>query len=145
MYVLTCADGHEGEDDSADDEGDEVDGEVLSLEVEPRLFLEVASQRRVKELRGAGQGLLVLVAAGIVVLMVDFFLLDGRDVRDEAEEQKLQDERQSLFTMVKAPSWGLACHFILNKRRFVKQDSDIGAVSLRAEEAKEALIRWESG
>ena len=45
MYVLTCADGHEGEDDSADDEGDEVDGEVLSLEVEPRLFLEVASQR----------------------------------------------------------------------------------------------------
>ena len=78
--------------------------------------------------------------------MVDFFLLDGRDVRDEAEEQELQDKkRQSLFTMVKAPSWGLACHFILSKRRFVKQDSDIGAVSLRAEEAKEALIRWESG
>ena len=46
MYVLlTGADGHEGEDDSADDEGDEVDGEVLSLEVEPRLFLEFPSHR----------------------------------------------------------------------------------------------------
>ena len=38
-YVLTGADGHEGEDDSADDERDEVDGEVVALEVEPLLVL----------------------------------------------------------------------------------------------------------
>ena len=82
MYVLlTGADGHEGEDDSADDEGDQVDGEVLSLEVEPLLVLPRL---------GAGHGLFVVVGGGVIVLVVDLFLLDGSGVRDEAEEQELQ-------------------------------------------------------
>ena len=77
--LLTGADGHEGEDDSADDEGDQVDGEVLSLEVEPLLVL---PRHRL------GHGRFVVV--GGVILVVDLFLLDGADVGDEAEEQELQ-------------------------------------------------------
>ena len=86
-YLLTCADGHEGEDDSADDEGDEVDGEVLSLEVEPLLVLPRL---------GAGHRRFVVVGGGgvIVLVGVDLFLLDGSDVGDEAEEQKLQEIRE---------------------------------------------------
>ena len=80
-YLLTCADGHEGEDDSADDEGDEVDGEVLSLEVEPLLVLPRL---------GARHRRLVVVGRRVFILVVDLFLLDGVDVRDEAEEQELQ-------------------------------------------------------
>ena len=75
--VLTGADGHEGEDDSADDEGDEVDGEVVALEVEPLL---------VPPRLGARHRRLVLVG----VFMLGIFLsLDGSDVGDEAEEQEL--------------------------------------------------------
>ena len=80
-YILTGADGHEGEDDSADDEGDEVDGEVLSLEVEPLLVLPRL---------GARHRRLVVVGRRVFILVVDLFLLDGVDVRDEAEEQELQ-------------------------------------------------------
>ena len=79
MYiVLTGSDGHEGEDDSADDEGDEVDGEVVALEVQPLL---------VPPRLGARHRRLVRVG----VFMFDlFFGLNGSDVGDEAEEQELQ-------------------------------------------------------
>ena len=89
VCILTGADGHEGEDDSADDEGDEVDGEVLSLEVEPLLVLPRL---------GAGHRRFVVVGGGgvIVLVGVDLFLLDGSDVGDEAEEQKLQGRSERL-------------------------------------------------
>ena len=86
VVVLTGADGHEGEDDSADDEGDEVDGEVVALEVQPLL---------VPPRLGARHRRLVLVRRRILVHGI-FFGLDGSDVGDEAEEQELQDEKRRL-------------------------------------------------
>ena len=75
--VLTGADGHEGEDDSADDEGDEVDGEVVALEVQPLLVLPRFGARHRR-----------LVLVGVFMLGI-FLSLDGSDVGDEAEEQEL--------------------------------------------------------
>ena len=79
VQILTGADGHEGEDDSADDEGDEVDGEVVALEVQPLL---VPPRGRARHRR--------LVLVGVLMMFDLFFGLDGADVRDEAEEQELQ-------------------------------------------------------
>ena len=72
MYIiLTGADGHEGEDDSADDEGDEVDGEVVALEVQPLL---------VPPRLGARHRRLVLVV-GRRILMHIFLSLNGSNLR----------------------------------------------------------------